>query len=123
MCRLRPPFRLPRVRVRPLDRDPREAALQAWRDGVRNWPCHLYAYAVPNEAALTTLTALGPLVEMGAGAGYWARLLKMRGAKVLPMDVHPQGDGDHVNAYHGQTPPHIKGAFAMSPGGDLAGVL
>jgi hypothetical protein len=79
---------------------------------------------VPNEAALTTLAALGPLVEMGAGTGYWARLLKMRGAQVLPMDVHPQGDGDAVvNAYHGHTPPHIKGAFATSPQGSLAGVL
>jgi hypothetical protein len=126
-------------------------AAQAWRDGVRAWPCRLYAFAAPNEAALCALAALGPLVEVGAGAGYWARLLKMRGAQVgarrrsktrcrlfgrsprgslgasswlmrepvlsqtqvLPLDVHPQG-GDAPNAYHGHTPPHVKGTSARS---------
>jgi len=23
--------------------------VQAWRDALRTWPCHMYAYAAPNE--------------------------------------------------------------------------
>src|ERR1019366_9271626 len=38
-----------------------------------------YAYAIPNDAALDRLASLGPIVEVGAGAGYWAHLLRERG--------------------------------------------
>lgn len=46
-----------------------------------------YAEAVPNTAALNALCQLGPLLEIGAGTGYWARLLQDRGVDVLPVDV------------------------------------
>ena len=48
-----------------------------------------YAHAVPNEAALRALLDLGPLVEIGAGAGYWARLLADRGGDVVAYDKAP----------------------------------
>lgn len=37
-----------------------------------------YAWAIPDARALRVLRHYGPLVEMGAGAGYWARLLRER---------------------------------------------
>lgn len=45
-----------------------------------------YAEAVPSTEALDALAELGPLLEIGAGAGYWARLLQDRGVDVLPVD-------------------------------------
>ena len=38
-----------------------------WRDSVRDWMCHLFAYAVPNTAALDLLASHAPLLELGAG--------------------------------------------------------
>lgn len=51
-----------------------------------------YAYAVPNNEALATLLALGPLVEIGAGGGYWARLLIDRCGDVIAYDRTPLDD-------------------------------
>lgn len=45
-----------------------------------------YAFAVPSERALAAIVALDPIVEMGAGTGYWARCLQARGADVLAYD-------------------------------------
>ena len=41
-----------------------------------------YACSTPTEAALRALAALGPLLEVGGGSGYWASLLRARGADV-----------------------------------------
>lgn len=57
-----------------------------------------FAWAIPNEAALTALKQLGPLVEIGAGNGYWAHLLQERGAIVRPYDRHPPQH--KANHYH-----------------------
>ncbi|MET8160376.1 hypothetical protein ABZT47_28790 [Sphaerisporangium sp. NPDC005289] len=48
----------------------------------------LYAHAIPTRAALERLLALGPLIEVGAGAGYWARLLRDLGGDVLAYDCY-----------------------------------
>lgn len=48
-----------------------------------------YAWAVPNDEALGMLARCGPLVEIGAGGGYWAMLLRERGADVLAFDIEP----------------------------------
>jgi hypothetical protein len=45
-----------------------------------------FAYAVPSEAALGRIAALGTLVEVGAGGGYWARCLAERGATIHAFD-------------------------------------
>lgn len=45
-----------------------------------------YADAIPCNEALEALAALGPLVEVGAGGGYWARLLRDRGGDVVAFD-------------------------------------
>jgi hypothetical protein len=45
-----------------------------------------YAFAVPDEAAIQALVKLSPLVEFGAGTGYWAALLTAHGADVVAYD-------------------------------------
>jgi hypothetical protein len=62
-----------------------------------------FAYVVPDAASLTMLRELGPLVEMGAGTGYWAYQLRAAGADVIAFDAAPP-DGDIPNRYHPPTP-------------------
>lgn len=57
-----------------------------------------YAWAVPNEKALQTIAKYGPILELGAGTGYWAYLLKRRGVSVRAYDLHPPNRSD--NHYH-----------------------
>jgi len=52
--------------------------------------CVKYAWAVPSEEALAALLALGPIVEVGAGKGYWAKLLRERGGDVIAYDKDPR---------------------------------
>ena len=48
-----------------------------------------YAWAIPNDPALDAIAALSPIVEVGAGSGYWTKLLRERGARVVPYDKDP----------------------------------
>lgn len=82
-------------------------AVQVFRDSARAWPCHLYAFAAPNEQALAALAGLAPVLEVGAGVGYWTHLLRDRGVTVVATDELPtvQCGMDTVNQYHGRVPP------------------
>jgi hypothetical protein len=42
-----------------------------------------YAFGVPGNYALDCLARYGPLVEIGAGTGYWARCLRERGVDIV----------------------------------------
>lgn len=46
-----------------------------------------YAWAIPNNTAIKIISKFSPLVEMGAGNGYWAHLIEKRGGYVLPFDI------------------------------------
>jgi putative endonuclease len=50
-----------------------------------------YSWAVPTEEALRQIAELSPIVEMGAGTGYWATLLKKMGTDIVPYDRAPPG--------------------------------
>lgn len=52
-----------------------------WHELVR-----AYSEAIPTLEALKLLATLSPLVELGAGAGYWARLLRDLGTEVVAYD-------------------------------------
>lgn len=45
-----------------------------------------YSWAIPSAKALRILSHFAPLVEIGSGSGYWARLLLDRGVDILPVD-------------------------------------
>lgn len=51
--------------------------------------CRKFSFAIPNDEALTRLASRGPLLEVGAGSGYWAWELRNRGVDVVATDPHP----------------------------------
>ncbi|TYZ61099.1 hypothetical protein PybrP1_000391 [[Pythium] brassicae (nom. inval.)] len=123
---------------------PAFALLAQWRNNCRDWCCHLYAYATPTSAALGVVGEYAPLVEMGAGTGYWSSLLQQRNVDIVAYDkcppttdgatdtatALPGGGGGRArrqerNAYHGQAPPFCaigKGGpeVLAQTGGDMA---
>ena len=48
-----------------------------------------YSYAIPNEEAIEYISSLSPIVEMGAGNGYWTYLLRQLGTNVIAYDKAP----------------------------------
>lgn len=46
-----------------------------------------YAWAVPTDAVARRIAELSPILEVGAGTGYWAWLLAQAGALVEAVDV------------------------------------
>ena len=51
---------------------------------------HSFSFAVPSEEAMRTVAMLNrPVVEMGAGTGYWTALLRQRGVDVVAYDANP----------------------------------
>jgi hypothetical protein len=84
-----------------------DAALRALADTPRDDDARLalaqrYSYVVPDTQSLTVLSALGPLVELGAGTGYWASRLIARGVDVVAFDQAPP-DRETPNRYHAPT--------------------
>lgn len=51
-----------------------------------------FAWAVPTDEAILAIAELGPIVEIGAGTGYWAWLLEQAGAEVLAFDAELGGN-------------------------------
>jgi hypothetical protein len=63
---------------------PRKCILKPWEE--------LIGFAVPNEDALLTLADHAPIVEAGAGTGYWSAVLQHRGVDIVAYDAFPPGD-------------------------------
>lgn len=53
-----------------------------------------YAWAVPDDAALDVIAKHSPagVVEIGAGGGYWAKMLRDRGVDVVAYDPDPRAE-------------------------------
>ncbi|KAL7460395.1 hypothetical protein ACHAXS_000847, partial [Conticribra weissflogii] len=99
-------------------------AVGHWRNSLRDYPAHFYAYAAPTDEALNAILrsprgesdSSSCIVEAGAGTGYWSALLSCRsecgsGNVVFPYDVTPPScskQNEHgairmSNEYHGHT--------------------
>ena len=63
-----------------------------------------YAYVFPSDSTLAMLARLGPLVEIGAGTGYWAHRLRLIGVDIVAFDQAPV-DTERNNRYHPRTRP------------------
>lgn len=50
-----------------------------------------YAWAVPNHEAIDVCKKLEPIVEVGAGQGYWGRCLEGAGVEIKSYDVSAEG--------------------------------
>jgi hypothetical protein len=66
----------------------------------RIWCVRRYAFAVPTPAALATLAHLAPIVELGAGTGYWAYLLRRRGVDCVAYDLAPPDRLPNPSRFH-----------------------
>jgi hypothetical protein len=51
-----------------------------------------YSFAIPSPEALDALEVHAPIVEMGAGSGYWAYLLRSGNVEVSAFDACVQGN-------------------------------
>ena len=51
-----------------------------------------WGFSIPCEEAVSTLLSLSPLVEIGAGAGYWSALLSAAGADIVATDAQVSGE-------------------------------
>lgn len=78
----------------------------------------LYAYAIPNGAALECLLEQGPLLEVGAGAGYWARLLRDLGGDVVAYDLYPPAENTWLRGSWLGRPPRVAPNWTMVEVGD-----
>lgn len=58
-----------------------------------------FAYVLPQPHLLEVIARHSPLVELGAGTGYWAYLLRSMGVDIVAYDIAPLGGG-HSNRYH-----------------------
>ena len=72
----------------------------------REW-AKKYAWAIPNAEAIERIVEESPIVEIGAGTGYWAWLIDQKGGDIICYDVDPPTDeeawydvkwGDHEKA-------------------------
>ncbi|KDO28971.1 hypothetical protein SPRG_20076 [Saprolegnia parasitica CBS 223.65] len=75
-----------KVVAKPKASVPAYPLLQQWRENVRVWLDKLYAPAIPHPDALKAIAAHSPLIEIGAGLGYWSSLLLKQKADILPFD-------------------------------------
>lgn len=57
---------------------------------VRGIGIETFGWAVPNDEAINTCVKYSPLVEIGAGLGYWAHLITDAGGKVYAYDKDSQ---------------------------------
>lgn len=48
-----------------------------------------YSWAIPSNKAIVAMTRHSPILELGAGTGYWAWLLRQAGANVAAFDRDP----------------------------------
>lgn len=49
-----------------------------------------FSWAIPTDEVISSICQYSPIVELGAGTGYWAWLLEQKGAKVVAFDIEPK---------------------------------
>lgn len=54
---------------------------------------HMVSFGIPSEEALEAIAACAPLVEVGAGTGYWSAVLQQRGVDIVAFDSAPPTTG------------------------------
>jgi len=81
---------------------------------------HTFACAIPNEQAIDALAQLSlPIVEIGAGAGYWGALLRLRSVDCVLYDRSPptsDGNNPYFNRQYTEVLPGHHGKVALHPG-------
>lgn len=80
-----------RLRSSQLDRPSRHVTCKCVGISMIDQPTKKWSWAVPDDRALTAIAEHSPngVVEIGAGAGYWAGLLRQMGVDVIAYDPAP----------------------------------
>lgn len=60
-----------------------------------------YAWAIPCREAIFEIAKLGPIIEVGAGTGYWAMLLASVGVDIIAFDNSLVGTVKQSNVFYG----------------------
>jgi hypothetical protein len=71
------------------NRDEIEAGAMVKEMEARDNAVRRYSWAIPDDRALNMIAQFGPIVEMGAGKGYWAGQLQSRGVDIIAYDAEP----------------------------------
>lgn len=67
-----------------------------------------YAWACPDSKAIRILHNFSPLIEIGAGRGYWAAMLQRIGTDIIPFDNYPVKDSLNWTVVHKGGPEQIQ---------------
>eukprot|EP00578_Thalassiosira_sp_NH16_P007091 CAMPEP_0181121908 /NCGR_PEP_ID=MMETSP1071-20121207/25007_1 /TAXON_ID=35127 /ORGANISM="Thalassiosira sp., Strain NH16" /LENGTH=527 /DNA_ID=CAMNT_0023206795 /DNA_START=147 /DNA_END=1730 /DNA_ORIENTATION=- len=96
LCAFRPLHASKESDAQTLVRDTIEDRFE-WRTSL----CTYFAWAVPNDAALDAISNLKrPILEIGAGTGYWAWLLTRRNVNVAAYDLADSHAGEKHRFRH-----------------------
>ena len=89
-----------------------------------------FAWAIPDQTAIELCCKYSPIIEIGAGTGYWASLISAQGGKITCFDKYvDHNDYGHTKQYievaQGDHTilerfPHIKTLFLCWPPYDTA---
>lgn len=60
-----------------------------------------FSFTIPYYSILQKVASFSPIVEIGAGSGYWARCLTEMGADVIAYDSFPPGEQNSWEWYNG----------------------
>jgi hypothetical protein len=61
-----------------------------------------YSWAIPNEEAIKEIVKYSPIVEGGAGTGYWASLIHQAGGDIICYDIAPPGETHNIYQHKAQ---------------------
>jgi hypothetical protein len=61
----------------------------------RDYLTHYYGWPIPTEEAIMKAVDLAPIVEVGAGGGYWASLIREADGDVIAYDIATAGKSDY----------------------------
>ena len=80
-----------------------------WPLGKRRELTNRYSWAIPDDESIKCLVSLSPIIEIGAGTGYWARLVRDAGGDVIAFDRYI-----HKNHYHNPCIHHSNVAYGTA---------
>jgi hypothetical protein len=56
-----------------------------------------FSFAIPNVAAIHTIAKYSPMVEIGAGTGYWAKLLAEANTNIMCFDIAIDNNNEYCD--------------------------
>jgi len=96
-------FRVTPPVINGMNRQEYKEWLAALHMAVRGPLVRKYSWAIPTEEAVRKIIDHGPIVEMGAGTGYWAHLIRLLDGDTIAYDVTPPSNESSLedwNVWH-----------------------